>query len=222
MCDPNNNHNDKLEVCELLLLVFFSTMIFLLLVASVAGCAAPPAWTAELDGGTNAVVRAMRGGSSSSPAAVSDAGSDGGLDSSAATTAAGDSIDFAALRWVYGGFNGSAATPVAGCEIADLRVSSSGLSYRWAQGGCEALGAADRGDASRTIACFFCLIDGQWRGSKIDWISTSRTTRSFENIRSGYKGWDKDAIEKAKGFAFVIVSKDGQKRTNIIVKEGAL
>lgn len=222
MCDdPNNkNNNNKLDVCEMLALLFFTGALFLLMMAALAGCAAPPAWTAELDGGTNAVVRAMRGGSTSStssPAVASGTVPDGGLDSSAATPAAGDFLDFAGLQWSYGGFKGGSAVIHPGCRIADLRVSATGLSYRWAQGGCEALGAADRGDHSRTLACLFVRgADGAWRGGKIDWISTGRTTRDFENVRSGYGGWPKDAIETAKAYAFVIVSMDGRRRTNVI------
>ena len=59
--------------------------------------------------------------------------------------------------------------------------------------------------------------DGNYKGGKFDWISKSRTTRSFENIKDGYNGWPKNAIETAKGYAFCIVSKDGKKRTNWIL-----
>ena len=62
----------------------------------------------------------------------------------------------------------------------------------------------------------FCEQDGKWVGGKFDWISTSRTTRDFANIRSGYNGWDPSAISKADRCAFVVVSKDGKRRTNVI------
>lgn len=128
-----------------------------------------------------------------------------------------DEVDFSLLSWDYGGFRGGGATPAEACRISDLRVSASGLSYRWAEGGCEQLGASDRGDASQTLACLFVKgMDGKWRGGKFDWISTSRTTRDFANIRSGYHGWPTDSIAAATAYAFVIVSADGNKRTNVI------
>lgn len=126
-----------------------------------------------------------------------------------------DSTMFAELDFCWGGFNGKGATQASNAQIADLKVGS-GLSYRWVSGGCEALGAPNRTDAGYTLACLFCKIDGKWKGGKFDWISTSRTTRDFKNISSGYNGWDKNAISKATAYRFVIVSRDGKRRTNVI------
>lgn len=123
---------------------------------------------------------------------------------------------FPSFNWAYGGFNGSNAAELPDAIISNLKVTKNGLSYTWDKGGCELLGADTRTDPSATLACLFCKIDGEWIGGKFDWISTSRLTRGFENIRSGYKGWDKQAIEKATSFAFVIVSADGKHRTNVI------
>lgn len=123
---------------------------------------------------------------------------------------------YPSLNWTYGAFNGSQAREVPNAKISNLKVTKNGLSYSWTSGGCELLGADTRTDPSATLACLFCKIDGQWVGGKFDWISTSRLTRGFENIRSGYKGWDPQAIEKASSFAFVIVSADGKHRTNVI------
>lgn len=123
---------------------------------------------------------------------------------------------FPSFNWAYGGFNSSNAAELPDAIISNLKVTKNGLSYTWDKGGCELLGADTRTDPSATLACLFCKIDGQWVGGKFDWISTSRLTRGFENIRSGYKGWDKQAIEKATSFAFVIVSANGKHRTNVI------
>lgn len=130
-------------------------------------------------------------------------------------------VDFSELEWVYGGFDGGAAQPVAGCEISGLKVTERGMSYQWIAGGCHLLGAPenDAHNASYTLACLFCYIEGRWVGGKFDWISTDRSTRGFENIEGGYKGWDTEAIRKAEAFAFVIVSKDGKRRSNAITVE---
>lgn len=127
-----------------------------------------------------------------------------------------DEVDFALLSWDYGGFKGGKATLVDGCRIAALKVSAGGMSYKWEKGGCEQLGASSRSAADCIAALFVQSQDGKWRGGKFDWISTSRTSRDFANIRSGYHGWPTDAIAAATGYAFVIVSADGKKRTNVI------
>lgn len=142
----------------------------------------------------------------------------GVAEGSKAPSAETDAISFESLKWRYGGFDGSRATPVSGCEIAELRVVGGKMSYRWSQGGCELLGAADRGDANCIAALFVQGADGSWRGGKFDWISTSRTSRSFENIHGEYHGWPSDSIEKAAACAFVIVSKDGKRRSNVIME----
>lgn len=127
-----------------------------------------------------------------------------------------DADDYDDLHWMYGGFKGQGAEWLQDCEIADLKIGNK-LSYRWIKGGCEALGAiGGKTDASHTLACLFCLINGRWVGGKFDWISTSRTTRDFHNIETEYKGWDRNAISKAEAFRFVIVSKNGKFRSNII------
>lgn len=131
---------------------------------------------------------------------------------------AGDEVSPSLLDWCWGGFKGASATPADGVAISSLRVTASGLSYRWAAGGCERLGAESREDYSHTLACLFCRIGGVWRGGKFDWISTSRTTRDFKNVRDGYGGWRPDAIEVADAYAFVIVSRDGKRRTNIVME----
>lgn len=126
-----------------------------------------------------------------------------------------DTSKFAELDFCWGGFNGKGATQVSNAQIADLKIGK-GLSYRWVSGGCEALGAPNKTSPDYTLACLFCKIDGKWKGGKFDWISTSRVTRDFHNIETSYNGWDKNAISKATAYRFVIISRDGKRRTNVI------
>jgi len=140
--------------------------------------------------------------------------------SGAGASDAADAVEFSSLDWCWGGVKGGGAQLVDGCRIGSLRVTSSGLSYAWEQGGCERLGATSREDYSQTLACLFVRIGGRWQGGKVDWVSTSRTSRDFKNIAAGYNGWDKGAVGKADAFAFVIVGGDGKRRTNVIVQEG--
>lgn len=128
-----------------------------------------------------------------------------------------DAVDYSLLQWSHGGFNGAGAMLHPETTIGSLSITSSGMSYRWVAGGCEQLGASNRGDYNSTLACLFYKDpSGQWRGGKFDWISTSRTTRDFKNIHTGYVGWDSAACFAATDYAFVIVSVRNGTRTNVI------
>lgn len=226
---------DKGDWAELLLaLVLFGELAALLfaMVASCGGCAPIPAvfapsgdgpeyeiYTVSTASGPLAAGAAGGGrdkAGASIGGALAEQGSGRATEISAPAKTTADAVDYSALQWCYGGFNGASAQAVGGCRIGGLSVGSHGMSYRWESGGCETLGASSRTDA----ACLACLFvrdaGGAWRGGKFDWISTSRTTRGFENIADGYNGWPRDAIETARGFAFVIVSKDGRRRSNVI------
>ncbi len=118
------------------------------------------------------------------------------------------------LVFRHGGFNGSKAVEDPATQIKGFKFSSSGMSYAWAKGDLGNWGLA-RTDAG-ALACAFYWDGERWIGGKFDWISTSRTTRSWENIRGHYNGWDPDAFFSAKRHAFCIVSRDGRKRTNLV------
>ena len=132
-----------------------------------------------------------------------------------AASSAVDEVNFSLLQWSYGGFKGGDAKLGSQPRISNLKVSGGGMSYSWASGGCENLGAASSTEAS-CLACLFCHYDGKWIGGKFDWISTSRRTRDFENIESGYNGWSPAVFSRADAYAFVIVSRDGKTRSNVI------
>ncbi len=135
--------------------------------------------------------------------------------SSTTSALPGDAVSFSQLQWVYGGFDGSSAKPSDKARITGLKASNSGLSYSWASGGCQDLGASSATDAS-CIACIFCLSGGKWTGGKVDWICTNNNSPSFKNIVDKYKGWSSDVLSKAEEYAFVILSKNGKARTNVI------
>ena len=123
------------------------------------------------------------------------------------------------IEWKFGGFRGENAVEDPETQIADLRITRSRLSYRWAQGGCEKLGATSKTDAEHTLACAFYWDGSRWVGGKFDWISTSRTTRDWKNINEHYNGWNPDAFWAAPRRAFCIVGKEGRRRTNLLVTE---
>lgn len=127
-----------------------------------------------------------------------------------------DAVPYGSLNWSMGGFRGAGALQHSGAVIGSLSVKSNGMSYKWVSGGCEALGATRKDDADHTLACMFYKdASGKWQGGKFDWISTSRTTRDYKNIDSGYQGWNAAAFRSASEVAFVVVGTNGR-RTNVI------
>lgn len=134
-----------------------------------------------------------------------------------------DAVAFSDLNWEYGGFSGSHAKRGNGVTIASLSVNDSGLSYEYCEGDLTAISPDNTHENADCIAALFVLgADGVWRGGKMDWISSDRKTRDFHNIYGGYKGWPSNAIESAEAFAFVIVSGDGKRRSNVISCEGGI
>ena len=124
------------------------------------------------------------------------------------------------VEYAYGGVDFNRAKEDPDAVIGNLKVNSDSMSYSWMAGNLRGWGLSD-GDAN--ALAIFAVKDssGKYKGGKFEWISKSRTTRAFTNIKSGYSGWPKDAVQKAKGYAFCICSKDASKRTNWITCERA-
>jgi len=132
-------------------------------------------------------------------------------------TPAADEADYSAFSWAYGGFNGARAA-LDKPRIESLRMNGmSGLSYRWAGPNLSAWGLSHT-DAGALACLFLQRADGSWVGGKFDWISSSRTTRDFKNL-GGYKGWTLAGIPNPCRAAFVIVSADGRRRSNVITAD---
>lgn len=118
-----------------------------------------------------------------------------------------------AIDFRYGGFDGSKAAEDPNTQIGGLTVSKSGMRYKWTRGdlGNWGLGNTDAG----ALICAFYRDGSRWVGGKFDWISTSRTTRGWENIEGRYNGWEPDKFFGADRVAVCICSKDGRRRTNL-------
>jgi len=127
-----------------------------------------------------------------------------------------DEADFASLVWSRGGFSGAAAVlDTPRIDSLAVRQNEMTFAYRvdlssWGYGHHDHTGA---------LACLFTLRDGKWEGGKFDWISSSRSRRDFHNIRvDHYFGWRPAHLDQAEAYAFVIVSSDGRRRSNVIVQ----
>ncbi len=125
-----------------------------------------------------------------------------------------DDVFFGELHWDFGGFKGGKAEK-GDVQIAGLKMKKDGLSFKYVED-LSHWGLAHT-DYSGALACLFvCDKDGRWVGGKFDWISSSRRTRDFHNVYGGYKGWSLSNVSNPCPVAFVIVSKDGKKRSNVI------
>lgn len=127
-------------------------------------------------------------------------------------TVSEDEVDFSKLDFCWGGFKGSGAKLDEKAIIKNLNVNVSGnkMTYSWSR-----LWGMEFTEA-KALACLFIPEGNKWVGGKFDWISESRTSRDLNNIKSGYNGWSWSKFSTSKKFAFVIVSGDGKKRTNVI------
>ena len=128
-------------------------------------------------------------------------------------TSGSDEVSFGSLNWTYGGVNGSGATH-SGVTISGLSASGMSMSFNYVTD-LSAWGAS-HDDASKALACFFVKNNaGQWVGGKFDWISSSRTSRELDHL-TNYEGWTLRDIPNSTDAAFVIITPDGSKRSNII------
>jgi hypothetical protein len=127
-----------------------------------------------------------------------------------------DQVDFSMLQWKYGGVNAGGAK-LDSPRLASLSCNGRSVSYRW-EVGMSGWGLSN-GEAGAVCAVFF-LRDGQWIGGKFDWVSVSRTNRELKHVES-YSNWPSSGIKLPwRGrVAFVVVSADGKKRSNVVIAE---
>ncbi len=127
-----------------------------------------------------------------------------------------DQVDFALLKWTYGGENFGGAK-LDSPRLSSLSCNGRSVSYRWTVG-MSGWGLSN-GEAGAVCAVFF-LRDGQWIGGKFDWVSVSRTNRELKHVES-YSNWPSSGIKLPwRGrVAFVVVSADGKKRSNVVIAE---
>jgi hypothetical protein len=149
------------------------------------------------------------------PAAQPASGGSSGADSGETAGAVGaDQVPFGSLKWTFGGKPNGAGARNGGVVISGARFSSNGVSFTYVKD-LSAWGYSS--GALGGIACLFVQkTNGQWVGGKFDWISSSRRSRSFENVFSGYVGWSLADVPNPCSAAFVIVSPDGDRRSNVI------
>ncbi len=130
-----------------------------------------------------------------------------------------DEVDYASLRWEFGGFNGSKAPMDANTRISNLTFRGNSLYFKFAQGSCVSLGAKSASDTDSVMVCvFFKDASGSWRGGKFDWIADNRNaTRELHHVNGStpYSNWQSSWIPNPAESCFVLVSMQGR-RSNVI------
>lgn len=139
-------------------------------------------------------------------------GDSGSISPASSGGGAADAVPFSSLKWTYANWSGAGAKKTS-ASIGGLRCSGWNLSYRWTGPTLSSWGLAD--NTANAVACVFVNKNGTWVGGKIDWISTSRTSRSLKQCVE-YRNWNLNGVPNPCSIAFVIVSQDGKKRTNVI------
>ena len=126
-----------------------------------------------------------------------------------------DEIPYELLQWKFGGFRPPTNAVRSSVTVADLRASRGGMEMKWIRD----LGAwGIPYEVPDALACLFVKNEeGEWVGGKFEWISSSRKTRGFENIRGGYGGWNLRGVPNPCEVAFLVFRKDGRRRSNIVV-----
>ncbi len=134
------------------------------------------------------------------------------------SSSASDQISFGSLQWVYGGIDGSSASH-SGVSISSMSISgppTENGNVSWKYNPDLSAWGVSFDDHTKAYFCFFVKEkDGVWRGGKLDWISSSRTSRNFHNISGKYLGWRMNANNPCQ-VAMLILSTDGRRRSNVI------
>ncbi len=184
--------------------LLLSSVLSLLVFGSLVGCE-----SSDVD-----VSSSWNNGSSSSSGNTTDTNTQDPTTGSDANATVGDQESFSSFNFCYGGFNGSSAVQ-SGVQISGLSFSRDGLTFSYVTD-LSAWGLSHT-DASGALACLFVQkSDGSWVGGKFDWISSSRTSRSFSGHVPGYNGWSLSGVPNPCNACFVIVSADGRKRSNVL------
>ncbi len=130
-----------------------------------------------------------------------------------------DELTYDDLEWKTGGKDGSGAKAQGVC-ITDLEISENGLSFKYMTD-LSYWGVEDPHDHSQALACLFVQDnDGKWVGGKFEFISSDRQTRGLANIYDDpdYQ-FDFTNVPYPAKVAFVIVSADLKRRSNVIIAD---
>lgn len=132
-----------------------------------------------------------------------------------------DEAVYADFIWKYGGEKMPNARNDGSVVIALKKLSANAIDFSWEKD-LSAWGIA-RDHADALVCAFVQDGSGQWIGGKFDWISSSRTNRDFGHLGTatteGYKGWNLEGIPNPTRLAFVVVERNGRRRSNVVAAD---
>lgn len=160
------------------------------------------------------VTTTTRPASKTTPAQVSAPSSSPAPATADAADVGADQVPFGSLSWTFGGKPNGRGARNGGVIISGARFSAGGVSFSYAKD-LSAWGCSP-GELGGIACLFVRKSNGQWVGGKFDWISSSRRSRDFANVYGGYEGWSLAGVPNPCAAAFVIVSPDGKRRSNVI------
>lgn len=127
-----------------------------------------------------------------------------------------DAVEFGKLQWTFGGVKGGKAE-LSSPRLSGLKAGSTSISYKW-DVGLSGWGLAN--SEAGALCCWFVEREnGEIVGGKFDWVSTSRKSRSLENVLDGYGGWSLEGVPNPTKCYLVVISSDGRKRSNVVGAE---
>ena len=120
------------------------------------------------------------------------------------------------LDWCWGGFKGSSAKVDNTCVLSGLSAGTDKISFKWVTNIPSNWARKSTEKGNLVIFAVFVRSGDGWKGGKIDWIDEKRSSRSTENIKSGYNGWSFDAYKSAKEVGICVCSVDGKYRSSLL------
>lgn len=210
-------HNDTRTMLNLAALIF-GAVLGLLAAVALSGCATS---RSDIYAALDEIIAAYDEWQAQRPPKPAEPSAPAEPTPDTPAAPADDALDYALLRWSYGGFHGAGAVRDL-VTLADLRLDAGGARYRW-DVDLSAWGIAHT-DADALACAFLRNESGAWVGGKFDWVSSSRTYRDFKHFgsaapSSGYNGWSLQGIPNPTQLALVVVSRDGRRRSNVLVGE---
>lgn len=132
-----------------------------------------------------------------------------------------DQVQFSALKWMYGNFNGAGAVN-SGVQISNLKAGKTSFTFKWDRN----MGAWGKPASNHAELCawFVKKNDGTWVGGKFDWVFNSNTSRAMHHFwppgqSINYQNWGKldwQNVPNPCQAAFVVVESNGKRRSNVI------
>lgn len=97
--------------------------------------------------------------------------------------------------------------------LSSVKVKGDTISYAWKGKVPSSWSRRSTERGNLLVFAVFVKQGDGWVGGKIDWTDENRTSRSIENIRGGYGGWNPSLWDSAGEIGICVASEDGKFRS---------